>query len=85
MGYQIVVTRQAKRDIDNLPKVVKQRLAKKLFAAANLDSLKTVARKLTDTSCGDYRLRVGDYRIIFDLDGPVMVVLRVQHRKDVYR
>ena len=34
---------------------------------------------------GEYRLRVGDYRAIFELlDGDV-VVLRVGHRREVYR
>jgi mRNA interferase RelE/StbE len=33
----------------------------------------------------EYRLRVGKYRVIFGLDGIVLSVLRIGHRKDVYR
>jgi mRNA interferase RelE/StbE len=32
-----------------------------------------------------YRLRVGDYRVRFDVDAGVVVVLRVAHRREAYR
>lgn len=34
-----------------------------------------------------YRIRVGDYRIIYDLQGDKLVILivRIRHRRDVYR
>ena len=32
-----------------------------------------------------YRIRVGDYRIGFRLDGDTLVFMRVVHRKDIYR
>ena len=34
-----------------------------------------------------YRLRVGDYRVVYDIieDVVVVLILRVGHRKDVYR
>jgi len=31
-----------------------------------------------------YRLRVGDYRVIFSIDGEKIIILKVGHRKDVY-
>ncbi len=40
---------------------------------------------MTDSSLGSYRFRVGDYRVIFDLEGEEIVVLRVGHRKEIYR
>ena len=43
------------------------------------------ASKLTDPSLGTYRFRIGDYRVIFDIEGEEIVVLRVGHRKDIYR
>ena len=40
--------------------------------------------KLAD---GAYRIRVGAYRVIYDVDDKarVIVILRVRHRRDVYR
>ena len=43
------------------------------------------AMKLTDARIGDYRFRIGDYRILFDLSDDTIVVLAVGHRKDIYR
>ncbi|MEO8326039.1 MAG: type II toxin-antitoxin system RelE/ParE family toxin [Nitrospirota bacterium] len=40
---------------------------------------------LTDSQLGSYRFRVGDYRIIFDLVGSEIVVLRIGHRREIYR
>lgn len=81
----IIFTKKAKEDIDNLEKVVRNRLGKKLLHFASLDDIKTVAMKLENSKIGDYRLRVGDYRVLFDLHENEVVILRVQHRKDVYK
>lgn len=32
-----------------------------------------------------YRIRVGDYRIGVKIDGDIVIVLRILHRKDIYR
>jgi len=43
------------------------------------------AEKLTDSRLGTYRFRVGDYRVIFDLEENEIVVLRVGHRRNIYK
>ena len=43
------------------------------------------AQKLSDPRLGTYRFRVGEYRVIFDLEGSEIVILRVGHRKEIYR
>lgn len=43
------------------------------------------AEKLSDPILGTYRFRIGDYRVIFDLEGNEIVVLRVGHRREIYR
>lgn len=85
MAYTILVTKKAKHDIDALDTVVRKRLGKKLLQVAALSDLHPVAKHLEDSRIGEYRLRIGDYRILFDLDKKNIVILRVQHRKDVYR
>jgi mRNA interferase RelE/StbE len=40
---------------------------------------------MVDPSLGGYRFRIGDYRVIFDIEGDEIVVLRVGHRKEIYR
>ncbi|NUN98684.1 MAG: type II toxin-antitoxin system RelE/ParE family toxin [Candidatus Omnitrophica bacterium] len=43
------------------------------------------ARKLSNSSIGTYRYRIGNYRVIFDLADRDVVVLRVGHRREIYR
>ncbi|MDO8688920.1 MAG: type II toxin-antitoxin system RelE/ParE family toxin [Dehalococcoidia bacterium] len=43
------------------------------------------ARKMVNSSLGGYRFRIGDYRVVFDIDGDSLVILRVGHRRDIYR
>jgi mRNA interferase RelE/StbE len=43
------------------------------------------ATKLTDPKIGQYRFRIGDYRIVFDLREDELMILAVAHRKDIYR
>lgn len=43
------------------------------------------AKRLTNYSCGEYRFRIGDYRVTFDIQNDIVVILKVQHRKEVYK
>lgn len=62
---------------------VKLRIARKLKEYAK-EPLKH-ARRLIDPKIGGYRFRIGDYRIIFDIDAYTIVVLRVGDRRSIYR
>lgn len=85
MVYRILITKRAKEDIDALDSIIKKRLGKKIFHFESLDDIRSVAKQLENSRIGEYRLRVGDYRVLFDLEGKDIIILRVQHRKDVYR
>ena len=53
-------------ELRKLPNNIQKRIAEKLrFFALSVDILK-FAKKLRDRVYGEYRFRVGDYRIIFD-------------------
>ena len=43
------------------------------------------AEKLIHSALGSYRFRIGDYRVVFDLEGDQIIVLRVGHRREIYR
>lgn len=79
----VVIVDAAARDIQHLSNELKQRVKAKLEQLA-VDP-KAYSRKLINNEIGDYRSRVGDYRIIFDLEGDDLVVLKVGHRRDVYK
>ena len=51
------------------------------FAATGAGNVK----KLQDIEPPEYRLRVGDYRVRFELEGETMRILRVRNRREAYR
>lgn len=85
MTYIIHFTKSAKSDVDGLDTVIQKRLGKKLLQIVDLDDVRPLAKKLSGNLAETYRIRLGDYRILFDLEGNDIIILRVQHRKDVYR
>lgn len=83
MKYKIVFTARATKDISKLEPEAKERIGEALRRYSK-DPL-NYARKMVDPSLGSYRFRVGDYRVIFDLEGDKLIVLRVGQRKEIYR
>jgi len=80
---EVVLTRRAAKDLDKLERPLRDRITRALRRLAANPLQKT--KKLSDPRIGTYRLRVGDWRVIFDLDGDLVVVLRIGHRRDIYR
>lgn len=83
MRYRLIYTRRAVKDIEGLDPKTKDRIDKTLRRYEK-DPL-NFAEKLTHSDLGSYRFRIGDYRIVFDVQGQDIVVLRVGHRREIYR
>lgn len=83
MKYRLVYTRRADRDIKKLDPNIKERIGNGLLRYSE-EPLR-FAEKLSDPILGEYRFRIGDYRIIFDIKGSEIVILRVGHRREIYR
>ena len=83
MKYRLVYTHRAIRDLDELDASVKQRIGKTLLRYES-DPLQH-AEFLKQSELGSYRFRIGDYRAVFDLAGDEIVILRVGHRREIYR
>ena len=83
MKYSLVYTNRADKDIQKLPPEIKRHIGKALLRYEQ-DPYKH-SEKLRDPNLGTYRFRIGDYRVIFDLEGSDIVVLRVGHRRDIYK
>jgi len=81
--YRIVFTNRALRDLEKIDKETQIRIAKKL--KEYVENPLKYARKLISQHIGTYRFKIGDYRIIFDIDGENIVVLRIGHRKSIYK
>lgn len=83
MSYRLVYTQRAVKDIDRLDAGVKKRIGATLLRFK--DNPLQYAERLTDPELGGYRFRIGDYRVIFDIEGNDIVVLRAGHRKEIYK
>jgi mRNA interferase RelE/StbE len=83
MTYKLVYTRRAEKDIKKLDPSIKNHLGNALLKLLNNPA--GYSEKLTDPKIGTYRFRVGDYRVIFDIEGGDIVILRVGHRKEIYK
>ncbi len=81
--YKVLLTQRALKDLDAIEKHDRIRIIKKLNKYAD-EPLKR-ARKLATPKIGTYRFRIGNYRVIFDLAGENWVILRIGHRKSIYR
>lgn len=78
-------TKTSFKRFKKLPKDVQIRITAKLdFFCAQIDPL-NFAESLSKSDLGQYRFRVGDYRIAFDVEDEILVILDVDHRKDIYR
>ena len=81
----IVGRKPAVKSIQKLTPQIKKRLKIKLEFFINQDDPLIYAKALTKPADAQYRFRVGNYRVLFDVEGDKIIVLLVQHRRDVYK
>jgi len=85
MIYKIEFTSRAFDDISRLPRVIQTRLRPRIDALAS-EPRPRGARRLSGHA-KLWRLRVGDYRIVYEVRDRelVVAVVRLGHRREVYR
>ena len=83
MAFNLIYTKTSVRDIRKLDKVVNKKIKGNIEIYSK--SPQKYDRRLIDARIGDYRWRVGNYRIVFDIKGKDIVILRVRHRREVYK
>lgn len=85
MTYQVVLGKTAKSDLHHLDATWQRRVAKQLLTLTT-DPRPSGVTKLRGVE-NEWRIRVGDYRIIYEIDDEkrIVTVLRIRHRREVYR
>jgi len=85
MTYSVEIAPAAKRQIKKLSKDIQQLVIERLEQLAEIPRPPGVLKMEGEESL--YRIRVGDYRIIYEIQDRVLliVVVKVGHRSSVYR
>jgi mRNA interferase RelE/StbE len=84
--YRVRILQAASRDLERLDKPTGRRIVQRInWLAANLDIIRLEA--LTGELAGLYKLRVGDYRVIYEVlwDEETIVIHAIGHRREIYR
>lgn len=83
--YQIEITPSALKQLSDLPRKPRERIAAHI-EALGFEPRPRGVKKLSGED-DLYRIRVGNYRVIYAIrdDRLIVIVLRLGHRKDVYR
>ena len=82
---QLLYAKRVEKDLRKLPPAVQSRIIAKLeFYATQKDPLE-FAELLANHPLGDLRFRVGDYRILCDLEQDTLLVTAIGNRRDIYR
>jgi len=76
---------KAAKEVEKLPPPIRKRILKKLKFYSNQENPLRFAEKLKDYRFGEYRFRIGDYRVIFDIENHKIIILKVGHRKEIYK
>ncbi|MBI2645060.1 type II toxin-antitoxin system RelE/ParE family toxin [Candidatus Uhrbacteria bacterium] len=76
---------RALKQIQKLPKDIQIRIIKKLDFYCSQDDPMEFAEPLVRSELGNYRFRVGDYRVIFDCEKDSITILLIGHRRDIYK
>lgn len=83
MEYAIELKPQAIKDLRRIDRSQASRIADSIERLQQ--DLQGDVKKLTNHT-PEYRLRVGDYRVLFEIAGTALVVVyRIKHRREAYR
>ena len=80
--YTVILTDEVKAKLRAMPLTLRREIGHKLFLLE--EDLAGSVKKLKG-SRNEYRLRIGDHRALFELEGRIVTVYAVGDRKDIYR
>ena len=85
MSYQVEFEPEALADLDRMDSTDRKRIFRKInWLALNFEQ--TTSQRLSANLAGFYKLRVGNYRVIYSVDeqGQLVAIIRVGHRSEIY-
>jgi len=84
--YQIYLTTRAEKDFKKLSPQVKDRIKKEILRLET-SRYPQQFKSLVGKDIAQFRLRIGDYRVLYDVydDDKEVLIFRIGHRKEIYR
>ena len=81
--HKVEWTESALEDLEKLDRQIATRVLKKLsWLSRHFDSI--VPDPLSGTLSGTYKLRVGDWRVLYTVEPDMVVIQAIGHRKEIY-
>jgi len=80
-------TQKSKEDLKKIDFLTQKRIVKKLGFFLDFWNPLYFAEKLTNSMYGEYRFRIWDYRVLFDVDreGKIIIIAVIWYRKEIYK
>lgn len=85
MKFKIIITDSALRDYRKINNPFKDQIKTKIDELCNFINETKNVKMLKGEFKGLFRLRIGDYRIIFRTQYESLIIISILHRKDVYK
>ncbi|MCC6501311.1 MAG: type II toxin-antitoxin system RelE/ParE family toxin [Anaerolineales bacterium] len=84
MAYQVILKRSAEKELDALQANLRERILRRLLALEENPRPSGIKKLQGQES---FRLRVGDYRVLYTIDdkSKQVFIVGVGHRREVYR
>jgi mRNA interferase RelE/StbE len=85
MSYNVEFTSAGIESLEELTSTIQERILRKIrWLSENFDDV--IPQALSADLSGLFKLRVGDYRVIYSFDAvmQIMTIHKVGHRRDVY-
>lgn len=85
MSYTVIIPKPVQKQLDNLPEDIRQRITDKILSLT-IEPRPVGVKKLKGFD-NEYRVRVGDYRVRYEVNDKILtvLVLHCKHRRDIYR
>lgn len=83
--YHLRIKRSAETDLRRLPTPLFEHINERILALR--ENPRPAGTRKLEGALEGWRIRVGDYRVIYQIDdaAQTVVIVRVRHRRDVYR
>jgi mRNA interferase RelE/StbE len=82
--FEARYSQQFLSDLQKLDPPIQRRILDAIETKLLMDPFKYSKKLMGKTDPGRWRFRVGDYRIRFDIEGRVLLLYRVRHRREIY-